>query len=507
MTGKISTQIKPFPGAGETAIYFVFEEILKKDKNLSLLNKKSGNRLQRKIDRLNFKAQEDKTLEFELGKTTYFIVGAGRKNDFNLAKFKKTLTHVLKKIGSLGIDSVDVFYFPELGKDHYEIAKNTALGFCLGNYNFDKYKSVKDQKSSGGIKELVFHFDKNPPGDWEEGIAFGKAVAEGIYLTRDLVNEPASHLHPETLAQKAFEIEKESGGAVTVEVLDRDECRRLGMGAFLGIAQGSDREPKFIILKYQKSNIKNQNDNSKLKKICLVGKSITFDSGGLSLKPSSAMENMKIDMAGGATVLGVFKILANMHRINVGAQHAAPAPTIYGILPACENMPSGKSIRPGDIVRAMNGKTIEVLNTDAEGRVTLADALIYAEKNLKADIIIDLATLTGACMVALGTDLTGLFGNDKKLIDTFGKIAEAEGDELWPLPLYKPYAKEIKSEVAELKNVSGIHYGGAITAALFLEQFVEKTPWLHLDIAGPAYVKGSTGWGVAGLIEFIKNYS
>jgi leucyl aminopeptidase len=242
----------------------------------------------------------------------------------------------------------------------------------------------------------------------------------------------------------------------------------------------------------------------------LIGKSITFDSGGLSLKPSEAMEWMKIDMAGGAAVLGVFKFLSLLaargweDRLNVN---------VFGILPACENMPSGKALRPGDILTALNGKTIEVLNTDAEGRLTLADALSYAEKFIKPDYCVDLATLTGACMVALGEDIAGLFGNDNQLIKKFETVAKKENEELWQLPLPSWYRKLIQSDIADIKNIGG-RYGGAITAALFLKEFVEKMKWIHLDIAGPAFnqreergiiKKGATGWGVISLIEFLRN--
>jgi len=269
------------------------------------------------------------------------------------------------------------------------------------------------------------------------------------------------------------------------------------MGAFLGVAQGSERKPKFIILKY--------NNSPKSKKICLIGKTVIFDSGGLSLKPSSSMEIMKIDMAGGATVLGIFKILS---KLDIKT-------SVIGILPACENMPSGHAIRPGDVVTALDGQTIEVLNTDAEGRLTLADALAYTEKYLGPEIIIDLATLTGACIVALGKEITGLFGNNKQLINDFEKISQKEGDHIWPLPMYEPYLKKMKSEIADWKNTGGAGFGGAIIAALFLKEFVKKTKWLHLDIAGPAYSeetkgvvsKGGTGWGVVSLIEFIKKFS
>jgi len=289
-----------------------------------------------------------------------------------------------------------------------------------------------------------------------------------------------------------------SSSNISVTVLDEAQCRKLGMGSYLSVARGSVVPPKFIVLHYKPRK------STSGRKIALIGKSIMFDSGGLSLKPSESMEDMKIDMSGGATVLGVFSVLAKTET----------AQEVFGILPACENMPSGHATRPGDIVTAMNGKTIEVLNTDAEGRLTLADALVYAEKHCKADVIIDLATLTGACVVALGNDLAGLFSNDEKLSDSFEEAATLVGDEVWKMPLHMPYLKKMKSDIADLKNIGGGRYGGAITAAVFLSEFVEKAKWIHLDIAGPAYRndepkgtlgKGATGWGVLSLMKFLSS--
>lgn len=520
MIGKIFLDDKPFPSYGEVLIYLTFADDFKKDKNLQLLDQKTKGRLLKKLNRYYFTGKEGEMVDLE-GESFFehlIIVGGGKKTDFNLAKWKRFLAESLRKAQSLKYSSVTTFYFEALGKDYFEIGKQLALSFYLANYSFDFYKSKDDQKKIKKIEQLIFNINfssktalKNKK-TLEEGFSFGKTIAQGIYLTRDLVNQPAFYLHPETLVREAFAIEKEGKGKVSVEVFDEDECKRLGMGAFLAVAQGSERKPKFIILKYQNQRRKqNESDaNKKRKAICLIGKSITFDSGGLSLKPSEGMKTMKIDMAGGATVLGVFKILANLE-----GDLTYSLPDVYGILPACENMPSGKAIKPGDIVSALNGKTIEILNTDAEGRLTLADALSYAEKYLKPEVIIDLATLTGACMVALGKEIAGMFGNNQKLLDYFKKIAQKEGEELWQLPLYLDYQEKLKSEVADLKNISEGGWGGAITAALFLSQFLSKTKWIHLDIAGPAFneettkgiiPKGGTGWGVMTLVDFLLNY-
>lgn len=509
---KINVGKKNFPDRGEALIYFVFENNFQKDKNLKLLNKKTKKRIEKEIRKHQFQGKEEEKLLVSFGDFYEYILllGGGKKEDFNLSKWMKFLADGLRLLQKEKITSARLFYQKELGDDFFEIGKKLALGFYLSQYSFDEFKSEEVKKKIKKIESLEFAIaphstapvERRALDQLEKGLNWGKIISKGVFLARDLVNQPASHLHPETLVKEAFTIEKESQGRIKVAVLDKDECQRLGMGAFLGVAQGSERPPKFIILTYenQQSNV----DGS----LCLIGKSITFDSGGLSLKPSEAMEWMKVDMAGGASVLGVFKILSQLTD-----QLEIKFKKIYGILPACENMPSGKALKPGDVVKAINGKTIEILNTDAEGRLTLADALSYAQKYLKPDICIDLATLTGACMVALGEKITGLFSNDEKLGEKFKNIADKEGELFWLLPLFSPYKKLLTSTIADLKNIGGGRYGGAITAALFLSEFVKKMKWLHLDIAGPSFnqkeeegiiSKGGTGVGVITLIEILK---
>lgn len=356
----------------------------------------------------------------------------------------------------------------------------------IGTYSFDRFLGAEHKKKNPPIRD-VYIIGKGTEKDVEKG----KKAAAAQLLARDLVNTPASHMHPEIMLRHAEEIVKKSKGAVSMQVLKKSDCEKLGMGAYLGVAEGSDRPSYFLVLHYKGKGKKT---------ISLVGKSITFDSGGLSLKPSEGMMDMKIDMAGGAAVLGVFDYLAEL-RPSISAFG-----DVYGLLPACENMPSGKAMKPGDIVTALNGKTIEVLNTDAEGRLALADALVYAEKHLSSDYIIDLATLTGACMVALGSDLAGLFSNDEAFEKAYRPFAEEAGDSYWRLPLQETYAKQMKSKIADLKNIGGGRYGGAITAALFLKEFVEKARWMHIDIAGPAHKdpEGATGWGVLSIIHFLE---
>ncbi len=372
--------------------------------------------------------------------------------------------------------------------NHPKDIQTIVEGIFIGDYSYDMFKGKESQKKHPHVSDVYLVIKETE--EIKMAVQKGINSAHALLLARDMVNTPASHLHPEVLVAHARELEKKSQGAVDVTVLGEKECEKVGMGAFLGVAMGSERKPAFIILHYKGTG---------KKKFAFVGKSITFDSGGLSLKPSEAMMDMKIDMAGGAAVLGVFDYLASQRPT------IAAFSDVYGVLPACENMPSGKAIKPGDIVTALNGKTIEVLNTDAEGRLALADALVYAEKILKADYIIDMATLTGACMVALGQDLAGLFTNEDGFEKIYSTYAKSAGDDYWRMPLHEEYLIQMKSTIADLKNIGGGRYGGAITAAIFLKEFVKKAKWMHIDIAGPAHTDkgGASGWGVLSVIYFL----
>ncbi|HLC94708.1 MAG TPA: leucyl aminopeptidase [Patescibacteria group bacterium] len=447
-----------------------------------------------------------------MGYDTVYICGVGKRDEALLA-VQNTLGSTLQKIAKDRHTSAAFFIEGEWLKDPFHMGKSMAHSLYLSQYHFLKYASIERRKKNTRVTELYFYLDVSKESirkDFLEGKNFAFVEARGVYMTRDLVNEPASHLHPDTFIDIARGIGEESRGAILVDVLDREECEKLGMGAFLGVAQGSVRKPQFIVLTYKSrfNRDKPKHLRKEAKKICLIGKSIIFDSGGLSLKPSEAMQDMKIDMAGGATVLGVFHTIAGLDK-NLQPQHC-----VYGILPVCENMPSGTAIRPGDIVRTLNGKTVEVLNTDAEGRLTLADALAYAQKYLAPDYMIDLATLTGAIIVALGDDITGLFGRDPAFNKIVAAAAKKEGEELWEMPLYQAYMAQLDSDIADVKNVTSIRSGGAVTAALFLQKFVkDRRAWVHLDIAGSSYnahgqkgliPKGGTGWGVRTIMKVLE---
>lgn len=402
-----------------------------------------------------------------------------------------------KKFSTLAISSHGI----SKNISSYECVKAIAEGTALASYDFNKYKKEKEgrkKEKTENFKEIfLIAKDALTSKQIKKGITEAEISCAATFYARDLVNEPASICVPVHLVAHAREIAKASKGKIKVKIFNREECKKRGMDAFLAVAAGAGEEPYFIHLSYKPKAI-----SSKLKKIALVGKGITFDSGGLQTKPGESMATMKLDMAGAAAVLGVFSKIVEI----------SPRAEVHGIIAATENMPGSHAYKPGDIVRASNGKTIEIGHTDAEGRVTLADSLSYATK-LKPDVIIDLATLTGACMVALGEEVTGLMSNNKKLAEKIKESAESSGEKLWELPLINEYRHLIKGTHADVRNSGASRYGGAITAGLFLEEFVGKVPWAHLDIAGPAWAEretisyvplGGTGYGVRLLIDFLK---
>ncbi len=367
----------------------------------------------------------------------------------------------------------------------------------LSDYRFDEYqKALRNEQSQRGVRKIIFVVDSSHAKDVKASVERTNAVMDGVTLARGLVNQPASHMSPKVLVDTAQAIVKKSP-RTTVSIMDRKKAEKENFSAFLAVARGSEEEPYVIHLVHKPKR-------KAKKKIFLVGKGITFDSGGLSLKPAASMESMKIDMAGAAVVLGVFAILPHLD-LDV---------EVHGVIAACENMPSGTAYRPGDIVEAKNGKTIEILNTDAEGRVTLADALSYAVEQ-GADAIVDLATLTGAVVVALGETYAGVWSNREDLQDQLMDAAEVRGEGLVALPMPEEYKSVIRSKVADVRNTATSNpYGGATTAAMFLQEFVGDTPWAHVDIAGPSYFEkpylpyysfGGTGYGVRTLVEFLGN--
>lgn len=388
----------------------------------------------------------------------------------------------------------------QCGEATISLAAAAADGAVLAAYRWDEYAARQQQDEwRRAVRRLLLLVDKRVVGKVRAAIQREMAVLSGVRLARDLVNRPASVVTPQALVEAARAVAHSP--RVQLTVLDRQAAARDGWRAFLAVAQGSHHEPYVMHLTYTPLG----SPAGRRPKIFLVGKGITFDSGGLSLKPADAMETMKIDMAGAATVLGVFRVLARLQ----------PVVEVHGVVAACENMPSGGAFRPGDILTARNGKTIEVLNTDAEGRVTLADALSYAVSH-KPDAVVDVATLTGACMVALGETHAGLWSSDDALAARLLASAEAVGEGLVRLPLPDEYRVMIESRVADVRNTATTKWGGAITAALFLREFAGDVPWAHLDIAGPSYAErdwlpyfepGATGFGVRTLVEYLVRYA
>jgi len=379
-----------------------------------------------------------------------------------------------------------------------EMAANIALGARLGSYRFDKYKTKKIKCHQPKLKEIKLL----TPLATKAKTLFGPQdkVADGVFLTRNLVSEPANVIYPESFAAEAKLLSKMG---VKVEVLTKAKMQKLGMGALLGVAQGSVREPRMVVMQWNgKPKRKGAKPSKSDAPVAFVGKGVTFDSGGISIKPSAGMEDMKWDMGGAGVVTGLMKALAG-RKAKVNA---------VGVIGLVENMPSGAAQRPGDIVTSMSGQTIEVLNTDAEGRLVLADALWYTKERFKPHTMVDLATLTGAILVALGDQYAGLFTNNDGLADELIKAGQDVDEKVWMLPMGAGYDKMIKSSAADMQNIGG-RFGGSITAAQFLKRFVGDTRWAHLDIAGVTWKKhgsatspaGGTGFGVRLLDRWVAN--
>ncbi|CAN5184374.1 leucyl aminopeptidase [soil metagenome] len=422
------------------------------------------------------------------------VLGLGKKDEFVADDLRRVVGSTTKAFRK----KVDSFAIvlptdDEVTLEKSELAHLVGEALLLGSYEFGKYKT--DSKVERKLATVIIaEKDKNAQAQLKNGFEKAKLFADATKLARDLVNEPPMIATPTYLADLAKDIAK-SSPQISVKVLDKAECEKMGMEAFLGIARAADTPPKFIHLEYQPKG------KASKEKLAIVGKGITFDSGGINVKPGDHMADMKMDMAGAAVVLGVFSVIS----------HIQPNFPVIGLIAATPNMISGNAIVPVDVVRAMNGKTIEVLNTDAEGRVTLADSLSYAVKE-KATKIIDFATLTGACMVALGPDISGLFSNNRDLAEEIKTAAFDAGEKVWELPLEKEYKAMNKSDVADIANIPSSRYGGSLTAALFLEEFVANIPWAHLDIAGPAFInkpseismKGGTGHGVRTVLTMLS---
>jgi len=421
------------------------------------------------------------------------VLGLGKKSEFSIEKVRKATGKIIKCARGLklySIESTVVEMARGLFSDN-ELGRAIAEGTTLANYDFTKYLSQEKKDKKKLVEEIAFGWHGKTKTELQQGITQGQIIANSTNFAKDLVNEPASVATPSYIEKIARSVAKQSN--LSLIVLEKNDLQRLGLHSFLGVSRGSSQPPKLIILKY--TGAPKQSPPKPYK--AFVGKGITFDSGGYNLKPTGGIEDMKSDMAGAAAVLATLK----------SASELKIPENILGILPLCENMIGGCAQKPGDIVKAFNGKTIEIRNTDAEGRLILADALSYTEATYKPEIMIDLATLTGACVIALGYYASGLMSKDDQLISTLTLAGNKSGDRVWSLPFFEEYHDAMDGTISDLRNMSSKGKGyeaGAINGGVFLSKFVDKSRWAHIDIAGPAFLieendysqKGASGAGV-----------
>ncbi len=473
--------------------YVIFEDAKPKDASLQRLNRKAGNLPASLLATGEFKAELHKTFLLHrpagMKARNLLLLGGGPRQEFGLARLRELAGNAARNARRAGCRRV-AFLLPQ-GLPPADCARVAAEGALYGNYEPDAYKT--NDKKTREVEEYVLLLEKGGKAE-ELAAAIGKGciVGSATNLARNLANDPANILTPTRLAEIAVVEGRQAG--LKVEVLEREEMEKLGMNTLLAVSRGSDEPPKLIVLE-----IPGEKKSQKTPLVALLGKGVTFDSGGISLKPGEKMEEMKADMAGGAAVLGAMIALARL----------GTKKPVIGLIPAVENLPSGKATKPGDVVKSLLGKTVEIINTDAEGRLILADAIAYARRR-GATQLVDVATLTGAVIIALGKVNAGMMGTDQKTLDRLRTNCSITGEKMWQLPLDKEYRKELESEVADIKNV-GPRWGGAITAAKFLEEFAEDTPWVHLDIAGmdldhderPYAAKGATGFGVRTLVQLL----
>jgi leucyl aminopeptidase len=432
-----------------------------------------------------------------------FLIGIGKQSELSFERLRRATASLAKaaysaRATTLAIREPDPDALASspiaIGRDAW-VSTGMAIGegIHLGLYRFDKYRTVKD-KDEGRLSSVSVLTATHVRGaQLGRGLTLADAVCAGTNLARDLENTPANELYPATLGERAKRIGREN--RIRVEVLNEKRIQSLGMGGLLGVSRGSQKPPRFIVMEYNRKA-------AAAGTVVLVGKGITFDSGGISIKPAANMAEMKMDMSGAAAVIGTLQTAA---RLKIPLR-------VIGLVPATENLPSGNALKPGDILRHLNGKTSEIDNTDAEGRLILADALAYASR-FAPDVVIDLATLTGACVVALGHFVSGMLGNDEEMMQRLHESGERTYERVWQLPMFEEYEKLIKSDIADVKNVGG-RWAGAITAAMFLKNFIGDYRWVHLDIAGTAIMeepfeyipKGGSGVGVRLLTDFLRHW-
>jgi leucyl aminopeptidase len=422
------------------------------------------------------------------------LVGLGPSTTFTLDHLRQASASAATTVRKLGASTLAMLP-PDCDVAASDIGQAITEGALLGLYSLKKYKSTAGDEAQDKLRDLhLLAASGSAQQGLAKGIERGRILAEAVNMARDLINCPGNEVNPSYLAETAKTLAKRT--ALRCKILHKQDMEKLAMGCLLGVAQGSEQPPVLIQLEHTPKGAAGA-------PIVLIGKGITFDSGGISIKPAASMEDMKMDMAGGAAVLGTMQALAQLNYPR----------RVIGLVPASENLPSGTAVKPGDILRAMSGKTVEVINTDAEGRLILADAISYAIQQFKPACIIDLATLTGAVVVALGSHATGMMGTDEAMMERLRAAGVRSAERVWQLPLFDEYSKQIKSDFADIKNVGGGRDAGSIIGGAFLKEFVGDTPWVHLDIAGTAWThdgksyipKGATGVGIRLLVETLHD--
>ncbi|MBW4574616.1 MAG: leucyl aminopeptidase [Aphanothece sp. CMT-3BRIN-NPC111] len=462
--------------AGDALAIGVFEDAVELTGDLAQLDDKLGGTLKELIAETEFKGDVSSSASTRVGSGSpirkIILVGLGKPDALQLNTLRRSAAVIARlgkkeKCKTLGIS------LPVWNDDPAATAQAIAEGVQLALHQDNRFKSEAEDNGTA-----VQQVDLLGLAGQDAAISRAQAICAGVILARELVAAPPNACTPVTMAETAIAIASEHD--LQLEILEKEQCEQLGMGAFLAVAQGSDMPPKFIHLTYKP-------EGTPRRKLAIIGKGLTFDSGGLNIKVAgSGIEMMKTDMGGAAATLGAAKVIGQLK----------PDVEVHFISAVTENMINGRAMRPGDILKASNGKTIEVNNTDAEGRLTLADALVFAEK-LGVDAIVDLATLTGACVIALGDNIAGMWSPDDALADRLNQASLQAGEKLWRMPLEEKYFEAMKSPIADMKN-TGSRAGGAITAALFLKQYVKETPWAHIDIAGPVWADKENGYNNAG---------
>lgn len=466
------------------------DKILAEEKELDRLLNRQISKLRQSKD---FTGEPNKArILFSSGNLPRIIlVGLGPSAGLNSEKLREAMSTATTELKKLPLRTMTALVPKLPGISPAAVTQALTEGVLLSHYEFPYYKTAKNNPPKPDSVEFV-SLRKAELRLATVGFETGLKLGQIVNAVRDLGNQPANIATPTHLANYAEGLARTHKN-IKVKILHKADIKKENMGAILAVSQGSDEEPKFIVLEYR--------GKTTGAPVVLVGKGITFDSGGISIKPGEKMEEMKYDMAGAATVMGVIQAASELKLLQ----------NLVGLIPATENLPSGKAAKPGDIIRSRSGKTIEIINTDAEGRLVLSDALDYAKK-YKPRLVIDFATLTGSIVVALGDELTGVFTNTKRFLDNLEAAAKLTGEKIWPMPLEKSYQQFIKSDFADLRNLGTVRYGDSINAALFLEHFVDY-PWIHLDIAGVAWAtrekpyrpKGATGTGLRLIVEFLKN--